>query len=146
MSSELRNKIARDIWTFAVENHMWLSISHIPGVDNIDADLASCELNPRTEWSLPQDIFDLACHKLNFYPVLDLFASRLNNKTSRYMSYCPDPFCEAVDTFTVPWNSDRLYLFLLSVSWASAFENSIKMEAGHWWYSLSGPLNGGGLL
>ena len=150
MSSELRNKITRDIWTYAVQNHIWLSISHIPGVENVDADLASHVLNPHTEWSLPQNVFDLVCQKFNFYPVLDLFASRLNNKTSRYMSYCPDPFCEAVDAFTVPWNSDRLYLFP-PFSLLGKCLRKLQTDGGRalvvlpywptqWWWPLIGPL------
>ena len=41
MQSELRDKIARDIWEFANSNNMWLSISHIAGSQNLDADGAS---------------------------------------------------------------------------------------------------------
>ena len=47
MQSELRDKIARHIWEFAKSQNMWLSISHIVGSQNLDADGTSCLLDPR---------------------------------------------------------------------------------------------------
>ena len=45
MQSELRTKIVTDLWHWAVANDCWLSISHVTGIDNVDADLASRVLN-----------------------------------------------------------------------------------------------------
>ena len=45
MSSELRLKITRDLWNCAVDQNTWLSISHIPGILNIESDIGSRFLN-----------------------------------------------------------------------------------------------------
>ncbi len=107
----LRNQIALDIWTWAINNETWLSITHIPGIQNIEADAASRDLyNPRTEWSLQQSIFDQIM--LEFGPVeIDLFASNLNNKLPRYVSWHRDPYSEHVDAFTLDWTDLNAYIF-----------------------------------
>ena len=43
---------------------------------------------------------------------LDLFASRANARLPDYYSWKPDPYTKTVDTFTVFWSQDQLYLFL----------------------------------
>ena len=52
MQSEVRTKIFIDLWKWAVSHDCWLSISHVTGVNNINADLESCVLNERTKWQL----------------------------------------------------------------------------------------------
>ncbi|PJE77496.1 hypothetical protein CI610_03579 [invertebrate metagenome] len=46
-----------------------------------------------------------------FKPDIDLFATRLNFKLSRYVSWNHDPGSEAVDAFTVSWAGFSPYLF-----------------------------------
>lgn len=74
--------------------------THIPGVENIEADSASRVFNDRTEWKLDQqvlsDIFSLFGK-----PDLDLFASRLNRQLTRYVSWIPDPNAVGVYDFTL---------------------------------------------
>ena len=107
----LRNEIAKDIWDFAIEHSMWLSISHIPGVENVSADTASRVLhNPRTEWALRPNVFAQITHKLGSSEI-DLFASMLNNKLPRYMSLARDPYSEYVDAFTLDWSDLNAYIF-----------------------------------
>ena len=45
MSSELRDKIAKDIWELVVDMNSWLLISHITGVDNCSANGTSHIIN-----------------------------------------------------------------------------------------------------
>ena len=111
MQSELWDKICRDIWNFVFENNMWLSISFIPGLDNFDVDLASRQLNPLTELTLSQEIFDSVCMELEFFPSVDMMASRLNNKCKKYFSYCPNPFCVGVNSFCTAWSHTNMYIF-----------------------------------
>ena len=40
-----------------VQNDMWLSVSFLPGCLNLDVDLASWQLNPATEFELPDSVF-----------------------------------------------------------------------------------------
>ncbi|XP_072030413.1 uncharacterized protein [Amphiura filiformis] len=51
------NQLANSMWIWAIERHVWLSASYIPGVDNVQADFASRNFNDRTEWSLNPQIF-----------------------------------------------------------------------------------------
>ena len=96
------NNIAKTIWDFAVANGIWLSITYIKSSDNFHADLASRILNDRTEWALPQILFDRLVVSF-FKPDIDLFASRLNTKIDCYMSWIPDPFCFEVDSFSISY-------------------------------------------
>ena len=112
MNSELRSNIVRDLWNNIIKCNSWGSISHIPGVDNIDADIASRVLCERTQWTINSSIFEKVCEHFNLSPSVDLFGSRLNFKVNRYFSYTPDPFCAAVDSFTQNWSGEKLcYLF-----------------------------------
>ena len=45
------------------------------------------------------------------YCDVDLFASRLNNKLDRYVSFRPDPGAEAIDAFSYDWSINKLYIF-----------------------------------
>ncbi len=107
----LMNQIAIDIWNWAIEHSVWISVTHIAGIDNTLADTASrTDYNPRTEWSLKQEVFDEIVAQ--FGPVdIDLFASNLNNKLPRYVSWQRDPFSEHVDAFTLDWSNLNVYVF-----------------------------------
>lgn len=102
--------IAFLIWQWCELNNNWLTISHIPGVDNILADLKSREFKDNTEWELDQDIFDSICSKFGS-PGVDLFASRLNAKCERYVSWGPDPGAWRINAFTFDWTDDLYYIF-----------------------------------
>ena len=111
MQSELRDKISRDIWHLAAAYNFDISISHIRGSDNLDADSASRLLSTHSEWSLPSHIFTQACKILGFRPEIDAFTSRLNNKLPRYFSFTADPFSKHVDAFTLCWSHTNLYCY-----------------------------------
>ena len=64
-----------------------------------------------SEWSLNADTFQRVIDIWG-QPSLDLFASRLNFKCDRYVAWQPDPYCEAVDAFTLDWGNEKLsYIF-----------------------------------
>ena len=110
MCNSIMNDIAKQIWDFAFSHGIWLSISYIKSSHNVLADLASRILNDRTEWALPMSIFTKIT-KLFFVPDIDLFASQLNTKLDRYISWIPDPYCFEVDSFSVTWTEFSPYLF-----------------------------------
>ena len=103
MSNQLRNKASVDLWSLINSNNMWISVSHVPGVQNVDADLQSRSLTKYTEWSLPKYTFQHICSCLG-HPDIDLFASRLNNQVSVFCSRIPDPMSTFVDAFTLDWS------------------------------------------
>ena len=56
-TSEL-DTIAREIWSWCIEIHIYLSAAHLPEKDNCEADAESRTENIDTEWSLNSGIFD----------------------------------------------------------------------------------------
>jgi uncharacterized protein YqgQ len=106
------NRVAQRIWTFMLQRGNWISAAHCPGVENVEADRASREFKENLEWTLNQKIFDRICRKLEVQPEIDLFASRLNNKLSRYVAWQPDPGAESIDAFTKYWGGGtQVYIF-----------------------------------
>ena len=110
MQSELCDKIVIDIWNFAISMGSWLHISHLPDCLNSKADLASRVLNDETEWKLDSDVFRTICTLHSFAPTIDLFASCLNTKLKKFISFVLDPNCFHVDAFTLTW-SEISYIF-----------------------------------
>ena len=89
---------------------VWLTITHIPGKLNKEADFGSRNFNDRTEWSLDPSTFELITKKLG-QPEIDLFASYSNAKVACYYSWKPDPGAAHVDAFTVSWRGPLTYCF-----------------------------------
>ena len=108
MNSELRSKIARDLWNEVNKANSWLSISHLAGRENLEADIASRVLCERTQWMLHPKVFKAACAHFNLKPTVDLFASRLNYHCKRFFSWTPDPYCSHVDAFTTTWQNESV--------------------------------------
>ncbi|XP_064638339.1 uncharacterized protein LOC135494352 [Lineus longissimus] len=106
------NEVARKIWVWARDRDLWISIAHVPGVDNVTADRASRHFDHETEWMLDPDEFrNIMQHYPKFDIKLDLFASRKNYQLDRFISWKPDPDAEAVDAFTLNWGTETFYAF-----------------------------------
>ena len=104
------NRIARDLWLWALERNIWLSAVHIPGIENVEADEASRNFKDELEWTLQDVWFRKICDRFGS-PIMDLFASRLNFKVKVFCSFKPDPLASVVDAFTFPWNKGLYYGF-----------------------------------
>ena len=105
------NKVAQLIWTFCEFHNIWITIAHIPGVQNVKADYKSRNFSDNVEWSLHLKLFQNICEHFGT-PDVDLFASRLNNKTINYVSFTPDPGAFAIDAFTINWGQFKfIYAF-----------------------------------
>ena len=64
---------------WCIDQKLTLSISHLPGKLNTEADKAICEFHDsNTEWSLDQNVFNELKSKLG-EPGVDIFASRHPN-------------------------------------------------------------------
>ena len=101
--SMLCNSIANRIWCWCEVENVWLTIAHIPGKKNVDADRKSRVFNDFTEWKLNHEIFLKIEEKLGT-PEIDLFASRLNYQLKPFVAWSPDPEAFAIDAFTITWN------------------------------------------
>ena len=73
--------------------------------------MTSRALNPNTKFEISQELFNEICMELDFFPEVDMFASRLNNNCEKCFSYCLDPFCMGVDAFLTSWSHHKLYIF-----------------------------------
>jgi len=104
------NEVARQMWLWCQEKNIWITASYLPGALNVKADAQSRMFHDKGDWELCQEAFNQIC---SFWgqPVVDLFASRLNHKVPAYFSWKPDPFCQAVDAFSVKWGDRFIYAF-----------------------------------
>ena len=100
---------ALQMWEYVLNKGSWITARHIPGVLNVEADFASRQFNPHTEWMLDKTIFKkiTVCF---FVLEIDLFASRLNHKVPLYMSRDPDPGSMAVDAFRQSWGRWKSFI------------------------------------
>ena len=104
------NVLSRHIWDWCEEREIWLSIAHIPGVLNTLADFKSRHFVDNTEWQLSDKIWGKICNAFGT-PEVNLFASRINAKISKYMSWGPDPDACVIDAFTCSWTDYFAYAF-----------------------------------
>ena len=104
------NDMAVQIWEYCLEAGLHISAAHIPGAHNVLADTASREFTDSAEWAIPTKTFDSITRKFGL-PEIDLFASRLNNKLDRYVSWKPDPGSTFIDAMSLPWDFTFVYIF-----------------------------------
>ena len=104
------NKIAFDIWEWCIQRHIWLSATHIPGRENIEADRKSRLFDDKTEWKLDSNAF-IYCVELWGQPDIDMFASQANYQFKPYVAWKPDPEALAIDAFSINWSHKFVYLF-----------------------------------
>ena len=109
--SRLNNQLAHQIWLWCVDHRVWLTVTHIPGKQNIEADRESRLSRRETEWALQKPLFNASIKKLGVEPDVDLFASRLNFQLKPYVSYKPDPEAQAINAFHVSWKGYTFYAF-----------------------------------
>ena len=110
--SVLCDKIAKMIWNTVIDMSMHIYATHIPGVDNVEADHASRFFNDDAEIMLDSKIFDSLCSDLNVKPCIDLFATRHNKQLPVFVSWKPDPDSSYVDALSLDWASfTSVYIF-----------------------------------
>jgi len=108
--SERCDLVAHRIWNWAVKHDVWLTATHIPGIDNVAADFESRNANDRTEWTLHPFCFEAMCDLWGI-PEVDLFASHANTRLPKFMSFRPDVNTFHVDAFTTVWDFNYVYCF-----------------------------------
>ena len=112
-SDPLRDRIVRKLYDLADLHKFKIKVTWITGKRNKTADILSRRLatNIRTEWSLDQSWFNELLHWIDFTPEVDLFASHLNTKISKFCSRTTDPLSWHVDAFTISWTGLKIYCF-----------------------------------
>ncbi|XP_068690138.1 uncharacterized protein [Montipora foliosa] len=87
--SRVCNEMTREIIMWCMARHLTLSISHLPGKLNAEADRASRVFhNSNTKLSLAPSVFNELTATWG-EPDIDMFASRLNYKVSQYVAWKP---------------------------------------------------------
>lgn len=102
--------IAKQIWELAGKHEWELHPVHIPGISNVEADFESRQFREKDEWSLNDEV----CRwlfELWDKPDWDLFASRLNKKTVKFVSYFPDPEATLTDAWCHNWSGLKAFVF-----------------------------------
>ena len=92
------------------------------------ADYKSRHFSDNLEWRLNNKVF----HKIVGIfglPEIDLFASRLNKKVERFVSWGPDPEAEAIDAFTMDWSNVFFYAFPPFSLVGQTIEKAVTEEA-----------------
>ena len=97
------NQITRETILWCKDRDISLTITHLPGKLNFEADKASREFHDDTEWSLDVQVYQTLVSRWGT-PDVDLFASRLNAKILCYVAWKPDPNAYAIDAFTLNWS------------------------------------------
>ena len=108
--SPLLDSLSRTIWEWCKSRDILITAQHIPGKVNTRADTLSREISSNLEWSLNDDVF-LKIISQTFVPEIDLFASRLNAKSDKFVSWHPEPGAMAIDAFTLRWTNMSCYAF-----------------------------------
>lgn len=104
------NNMAVAIWEWCITHNIWLSATHIPGIENTQADKESRVLKESTEWSLSHEKFNAIQERWGMFDI-DLFASRLNFKVAQYVSWRPDPGAKFINAFLMNWETYYFYAF-----------------------------------
>lgn len=103
-------KISKNIWQFCEARNLFIFASYISSQDNDVADAESRKQHPDTEWELSEAAYTHVTNLLGM-PEIDLFASRINNKCPRYISWNRDPGAFAINAFTIEWKKYIFYAF-----------------------------------
>ena len=109
--SLLCDQEVRRIWSWASERDIFIIAAHIPEILNVEADQESRKSELRTEWKLHESIFGYIQKYLDFYPSVDLSASRINAQLPRFFAYRPDTKAEVINAFCVSWHNLSFYFF-----------------------------------
>ena len=102
------NKLAKVIWNWAKGQDIWITASHVLRVRNT-SDLRSHLFYDNKEWSkerAAKSFFDQFVK-----PEIDLLASHLNTRCTKYASYKPEPDAYYVNTFSLCWLNLNSYIF-----------------------------------
>lgn len=104
------NQVTKDLWQWCENRNIFVFASYISSQDNEIADAESRRTHPDVEWELNNYAFSQIVSKFGL-PNIDLFASRVNKKCERYVSWSRDPDAYANNAFTLNWKNMYFYAF-----------------------------------
>ena len=104
------NKIATQIWQWALSRGITLIARHIPGKENVVADRKSRIMLDTSDFQLLPEIF----RTLNYMigpMTIDLFANAWNAQLPTFMSWKPQPGAMSIDALAQDWPKKGSYAF-----------------------------------
>ena len=103
-------QVAKEIWDYLLANGIAVTAEYLPSSLNIQADWQSRNHRDSSDWKLNPKIFPQIV-KIRGIPQIYLFASRLNHRLPKYMSWHPEPGSYAVDSHQHSWRDLYGYAF-----------------------------------
>lgn len=104
------SKLSREIWQWCETRGLYVFASYISSVDNYIADAESRRIHADIEWELSDNAYRIICSSFGI-PEIDLFASRINKKCTKFVSWHRDPDAYRIDAFTISWSPYYFYAF-----------------------------------
>ena len=104
------NSLAKEIWKWCETRNIWICAKYIASKDNSVADAESRKSDFIEEFELSTEAFEKICRTFR-NPGIDLFATRINAKCKRFISWKKDPDATDIDAFTVSWADEFFYAF-----------------------------------
>ena len=95
--------LALEIWKLCQSHKISVVAQYLPGLENVEADAESRQMNARIEWTLAKHLF-VKIQTRYYIPKVDLFAFRLNHQVPMYVARRSDPGAMAIDAFTLDWS------------------------------------------
>lgn len=103
-------KVTKSIWQWCEAHNIFVSALYIPSIENSIADAESRRVHPDIEWELSDFAFQKLVNSFG-QPDIDMFASRINKKCSRYVSWHKDPDAYNINAFSIRWSEWYFYGF-----------------------------------
>lgn len=103
-------RVTKDLWQWCESRAIHVFASYIRSADNCVADAESRRVHPDIEWELADYAFQDIVLRFG-QPEIDLFASRINKKCAKYVSWHKDPDAYAINAFTISWSDYFFYAF-----------------------------------
>ena len=102
-----------NLFEWCRSRNLWISATYIPSKQNEadEASRAGLTTKMESEWQLNPMIFKESCKELNFFPVIDLFATKHNTQLDRFVSFKPDPEALFINSFSLNWGQMAFYAF-----------------------------------
>ena len=94
-----------------MERKIHVFASYIKSKRNKIADFESRKIRENLEWSIHDHIFSRITNYFQCSFTIDLFASRVNKKVSRYYAFYVEPDSVGTDAFSFSWQCGFFYAF-----------------------------------
>lgn len=103
-------RLTKDIWQWCELRNVYIFAYYVRSSDNTIADAESRRTHPDIEWELSDSAFNQITNAFG-QPNIDLFATRVNKKCNRFVSWHRDPDAFQINAFTMKWSEFYFYAF-----------------------------------